>query len=153
MKNEVHTFEYRRYEPIDEMPTADRDLVSAARDAIQTAYAPYTGFRVGAAALLESGTIITASNQESEVGPVGVCAERNLLYNLQANHADDPITAIAIASDPDERECYPCGMCRQVLVDSEGRQATPIRVIMAGRRSATVVDSSADLLPFLFKLK
>lgn len=153
MKNESYNFGYERYRPLDELPQADRYLVDAARDAIQTAYAPTTGFRVGAAARLESGTIITASNQESIVGPVGVCAERNLLYNIQANHADDAVMAVAIASDPDQRECYPCGMCRQVLSDTENRQGTPIRVIMAGHDSATVVSSAADLLPFQFKLK
>lgn len=151
MKKE-HSIHYHHYDSLAELTAADRELVDAARRARATAYAPSTGFRVGAAARLVSGAIITASNQESVVGPVGVCAERNLLYCHQANHAADPIDAVAIASDPDTRECYPCGMCRQVLADSENRQKRPIRVVMAGRESATVVASSLDLLPFLFKL-
>lgn len=149
---ETHRFEYARYDTLGSLPTPDRELVAVARNARETAHAPHTGFCVGAAARLRSGKVVTASNQESVVGPAGVCAERNLLYNHQANYADDPIEAIAIASDPDTNEVYPCGMCRQVLADSEGRQAAPIRVIMSGRDSATVVDSSYDLLPFRFKI-
>lgn len=151
MKKE-HSIYYNHYGSLGELPADDRALVDAAKQARQTAYAPSTGFHVGAAARLSSGAVITASNQESVVGPVGVCAERNLLYFHQANHAGDPIEAIAIASDPDGNECYPCGMCRQVLADSERRQDRPIRVVMAGRDSATVVGTSLDLLPFLFKL-
>ena len=151
MKKE-HSFSYTHYGSLDELAPEDRELVEAAKKASATAYAPSTGFRVGAAARLADGTVIAASNQESVVGPVGVCAERNLLYYHQANHVDNPIEALAITSDPDDSECYPCGMCRQVIADSENRQDIPIRVIMAGRDSATEVDTSLDLLPFFFNL-
>lgn len=147
-----YSFNYTHYDTLSALEPEDGELVDAAKQARTTAYAPSTGFRVGSAARLASGRIITASNQESVVGPVGVCAERNLLYYHQANHASDHIEAIAIASDPDDNECYPCGMCRQVLADSENRQPIPIRVIMAGRDSASVVDTALDLLPFFFNL-
>ena len=68
------------------------------------------------------------------------------------NYADDPIETLAIASNPSERECYPCGQCRQVMVDVERRQGSPMRVIMSGRGTATVLDSAARLLPFTFIL-
>lgn len=146
------SFDYKHYDSLRELPEADRTLVEAARKACATAYAPYSHFHVGAAALLESGRIVTGSNQESEVFPAGVCAERNLLFHHQAHHPDDKIVALAIVSDPAERECYPCGICRQVLADTEKRQGRPIRVIMAGAGSATEVASTRDLLPFLFQL-
>lgn len=146
-----HTINYRHYDSLADLPASDRELVAAAKQACTTAYAPSTGFRVGAAARLADGSVATASNQESVVGPVGVCAERNLLYFIQSNFRDRPVETIAIASDPDRNECYPCGMCRQVLADTEQRQGRPIRIVMSGRDSATVVDSSLDLLPFLFK--
>lgn len=149
---ETYRVDYVHYDTLSGMPTPDRELIEAARTARTTAYAPHTGFRVGAAARLRSGRVVMASNQESVAGPAGVCAERNLLYNFQANFIDDPIESIAIASDPDTNEVYPCGICRQVLADTEGRQGTPIRVIMSGRDSATVVESSYDLLPFKFKI-
>lgn len=134
------------------MSAEDRELCDMARIACADAYAPYSGFRVGAAARLKSGRIIAGSNQESEVFPAGMCAERTLLFHWQARYSGDPIEAMAIASIPGERECYPCGACRQVLLDSESRQGSPIRVIMCGGESASAVASARDLLPFRFAL-
>ena len=62
------------------------------------------------------------------------------------------VETLAIASDPDQRECYPCGQCRQVMVDSERRQGSPMRVIMYGGGTASAVDSAERLLPFTFIL-
>ena len=59
---------------------------------------------------------------------------------------------LAIASNPSERECYPCGGCRQVILDVERRQGSPIRVIMSGNGTASVVESAELLLPFTFSL-
>ncbi len=146
------TFDYRAYAPLASLDETDRELAMAAKAACDTAYAPYSNFHVGAAARLESGRIVTGSNQESEVFPAGVCAERSLLFHHQAHAPGDRIVALAIASVPDERECYPCGICRQVIADTEKRQERPIRVIMTGRDSATVVDSAFRLLPFTFEL-
>ena len=101
---------------------------------------------------MRSGKILCGSNQESEVFPAGMCAERSLLFHAGACHADDPIEALAIASEPSERECYPCGQCRQVMVDVERRQGVPMRVVMSGGGSASAVDSAARLLPFAFVL-
>ena len=145
-------FQYESYASLGEMAEADRMLVEEAVKATRNAYAPYSKFHVGAAARLRSGRILTGSNSESEVFPAGLCAERSLLFYAQANHADDPIVTIAIASDPSERQCYPCGQCRQVLVDVERRQQSPIRVIMYGAGSASVVRSAELLLPFTFML-
>lgn len=146
------TFDYHHYADLGELPEADRRLVIEAERATATAHAPYSSFRVGAAARLRSGRILRGSNFESEVYPAGLCAERSLLFYAQANHADDPIEALAIASQPSERECYPCGQCRQVLLDVERRQGSPLRVIMSGNGTATAVDSAAQLLPFTFTL-
>lgn len=146
------TFAYEHYGSDDELSAADRALVEEAIKATKHSYAPYSHTRVGAAARLKSGRILTGSNSESEVFPAGLCAERTLLFYAQANYADDPIEALAIASDPSERECYPCGLCRQVLVDVERRQQHPMRVIMYGGGSASVVRSAELLLPFTFVL-
>ena len=142
---------YEHY-TLDTLPTSDSELVKAAFEATTQAYAPFSGFRVGTAARLRSGEIITAANCESEVFPSGLCAERSLLYHYATNHADNPIEAMAIASNPSERECYPCGACRQVILDAERRQQSPIRIIMAGGGTATTVESAESLLPFNFKL-
>lgn len=143
---------YHHFDSLESLPKADKELVQAASKATEKAFAPYSDFKVGAAALLRSGEVVSAANCESEVYPSGLCAERVLLYHLQINHADDPIVAFAIASVPAERECYPCGSCRQTLLDAQKRQQSPIRIIMSSAESATVVDSAEELLPFSFKL-
>ena len=143
---------FNYYASIEDMPTEDKALVEEAQQALKQAHAPYSNFHVGAAARLRSGKVLHAANFESEVYPAGLCAERSLLFYVEANYGDDPVEALAIASVPSERECYPCGQCRQVIVDVERRQKTPIRVIMTGAGSATVVDSAEKLLPFTFKL-
>ena len=143
---------YEHYANLEELHEADRTLVAEATEATANANAPYSNFHVGAAVRLRSGNTYHASNFESEVFPAGLCAERSLLFYIEANYANDPIESLAIASNPSERECYPCGQCRQVIVDVERRQKSPIRVIMSGANSATIVDSAEKLLPFTFKL-
>ena len=133
-------FNYEHYAALAGLSDADRRLVAEAQRATENAHAPYSHFRVGAAARLRSGKILYGSNFESEVYPAGLCAERSLMFYAQANYADDPIETLAIASNPSARECYPC------------RQGSPMRVIMSGNGTATVVDTAARLLPFTFVL-
>ena len=146
--------DYIKAEHIEDLPIADRDLIAEAQRATELAYAKYSGFRVGAAVRLRSGEVLRSANSESEVFPSGLCAERSLLYYVEANYADDPIEALAIASNPSERECYPCGGCRQVILDVERRQGSPIRVIMSGNGSASIVErhSCCSLLHSNFDL-
>ena len=99
------SFDYQHYDSPEGMPAGDRELVEEARRAVARAYAPYSKFRVGAAARLRSGKILCGSNQESEVFPAGMCAERSLLFHAGACHADDPIEALAIASGPGAARC------------------------------------------------
>ena len=153
MKKQLYTFDFWHAASLEELPDADRQLVEQARKACASAYAPYSGFRVGAAVRLSDGRVRTASNQESEVFPSGMCAERSLLYAVQGELPAVSVEAMALASEPAGEECYPCGACRQVLFDTERRQNRPIRVIMSGADSATVVERAQDLLPFTFRLE
>ncbi|MFR9603671.1 MAG: cytidine deaminase [Rikenellaceae bacterium] len=150
--DQLFTFTYHRYDSFLEIPTPDMALIKEAIGATKRSSAPYSNFRVGAAARLRSGKIIYGSNFESEVYPAGICAERSLLFSTAANNPDNPIEAIAIASMPDSRECTPCGLCRQSLLDTERRQGSPIKVIMCSGSTATVVESAEMLLPFSFVL-
>ena len=143
---------YEHYDNTADMDIVDQVLISEAQAATENANAPYSNFKVGAAVRLRSGRTFHASNFESEVYPAGLCAERTLLYHHQATTPGDKIVALAIASNPSIRECYPCGQCRQVLVDVERRQGSPIRVIMSGNGSASVIESAQLLLPFTFQL-
>ena len=63
-----------------ELPPAYQELVDRAKAATDGSYAPYSGFRVGAAVRLKNGRILSASNQENASYPEGICAERNVMF-------------------------------------------------------------------------
>ena len=137
---------YYKY-TIDQLPAADRELVAEAQAALKKAYPKYSGFSVGAAVRLKSGKILHGANSESEVFPSGICAERSVLYYAEAIHSDDPVEALAIISDPSERECYPCGACRQVMQEL-GPQ---MEVLLINRQGKQIITSVAELLPYSFQ--
>ncbi len=145
-------FKYLKYNSLESLSGGDFELVQRAREATLNSYAPFSEFRVGAAALLSGGEFAVGCNVESEVFPAGICAERNLLFSVVARNPHVVVEAVAIVSVPGERECYPCGACRQALLDVERRQGHPVRVIMSSDTSATIVESAELLLPFSFSL-
>ena len=108
---------------------------------------PYSKFRVGAAARLRSGRILHGGNIESEVFPAGLCAERTLLFYAAANYADDPIESLAIASEPSERECYPLRTVPSGAGGYRTPPGSPIRVIMSGGGTASIVDTAENSCP------
>ena len=102
-------FSYVHYDAPAQLSQDDRELVAAAEQATRSAYAPFSKFRVGAAARLRSGRSLSGSNIESEVFPAGLCAERTLLFHAAACHPDDPVVTLAIASDPSASGDGRCG--------------------------------------------
>ena len=74
---------FRVYD-MDELSQSDRELVSAAMEATKGSYAPYSKFRVGAAARLANGLVFTGANQENAAFPSGLCAERTTLFAAKA---------------------------------------------------------------------
>ena len=74
-----------------ELPEEESRLMEAAIKATGQSYAPYSKFHVGAAALLEDGTIITGSNQENAAYPSGLCAERVALFHAGHQYPDMPV--------------------------------------------------------------
>ena len=148
-------FEFEYFEQMDSLSEADNTLLNAARNATKTAFAPYSNFKVGAAALLSNGQIIIGSNQESASYPVGICAERTLLNSIGSQFSSEIILAMAISYDTDKAACNepisPCGMCRQSLLDFENRYQSPIKIILAGKTGPImVVGAAKNLLPFGF---
>ena len=98
----------------------DRQLIEAAQKARQNAYAPYSGFLVGAALLCADGTVFLGGNVECSSFPAGNCAERVALQSaVIAGHRDFVTIAVAGGKRGDERSlpCMPCGVCRQALHD------------------------------------
>lgn len=150
--------EYTVYNSIEELSDSDKKLVTCAKKAAETAYAPYSNFFVGAALLLENGEIVTGNNQENAAYPSGLCAERVAIFHASALHPDVLIKTIAIAAKSKvktiESPVTPCGACRQVLSEYEAKQKTPFRVIMTGEAGKVYISESvSNLLPLCFSSK
>ena len=90
-------------------------LVEAARQAINNAHAPYSGYKVGAALLCADGTVFTGCNVENASYGLTNCAERTAVFSAVAA-GQTKFSAIAIAAGS-EPVPFPCGACRQVLVE------------------------------------
>ena len=91
------------------------EVMGLAKQAAEKAYAPYSGFRVGAAIVTEKGAIHTGCNVENASYGLAICAERNAAAAMAlATPEDREIKVVAIAS-PGAAPCFPCGACRQVL--------------------------------------
>lgn len=93
----------------------DQELLKQARSAKQGAYAPYSGFRVGAALLAKSGEVYVGANVENASYGVTCCAERVALFKAVTDGRRD-FAAIAVTSDSGDLT-YPCGVCRQALYE------------------------------------
>ncbi len=132
----------------------EQTVIHEARLAAKDAYAPYSGFQVGAALLLDNGELVRGNNQENAAYPDGLCAERVALFSANANFPESGIEMIAVAALKDgqflEEPVYPCGSCRQSLLESENRFKHPIRILMYGRKHIHIARSARDLLPLSF---
>nr|MBI1228491.1 cytidine deaminase [Cytophagales bacterium] len=112
-----------------------QELVRRAKAAAENAYAPYSGFLVGAAVMLQDGQFYSANNQENVCFPVGVCAERILLGYTHANFPNVPPVKMAIvarraAGENDYATVTPCGLCRQSISEYELKFRLPIDIYM-----------------------
>ena len=139
-----------------ELNEEDRNLVETAREATRKSYAPYSKFHVGAAALLENGIVVTGNNQENVAYPSGLCAERTALFYAHSQYPEVAVKALAIAArhadgTPHRGIITPCGACRQVMMESEKRSGTPMRILLCGEKEVYVMESVKSLLPFSFE--
>ena len=141
---------------ISELSEQEQQLVANAKTAFKTAYAPYSGFLVGASILLENGEIINGSNQENVAYPSGLCAERVALFYAGAKYPDVKVKTIAVSVLSKNFEVKdvisPCGACRQVMAEYEDKQEQAIKVILhSPTDEALIANTVEDLLPFMFK--
>ena len=121
------------------------DLTAAAREVRMNAYAPYSGFKVGAALLSAKGEVYRGVNVENVAYPEGTCAEAGAIAAMVAA-GETLFTAAAVIADSPE-PVTPCGGCRQKLFEFAAPGA---RITMATTGGATREITVADLLPGAF---
>lgn len=114
-------------------------LIELALQMRERAYAPYSGYRVGAALLSASGRVFTGCNVENAVYPLGLCAERVAVFKA-ISEGERTFITIVVAT---ENGGTPCGACRQVLSEF----AADLRILLVDARGQVRETSLRVLLP------
>lgn len=122
----------------------ETELIKLAAEARHEAYAPYSGFRIGAAILCEGGRVFTGANVENVVYGLSLCAER-VAATKAVSEGCRRFEAIAIIADG-PTPCPPCGACRQFLAEFGAETL----VIMANMNGDIRKAKLKDLLPLAF---
>ncbi len=142
------------FSSLESLDSESKYLVHKAKEAAQRAYAPYSKFHVGAALLFEDGTFVEGSNQENASYPLCMCAERVALYTAAATQPGKIIKKIAVVAHKKNHKelsgSTSCGACRQVMLEFEERQASPIEVVMYDQKKWVLCSSISVLLPLSF---
>lgn len=120
-----------------------QSLIQKASEARENAYAPYSGFRVGAALLTSQDEVFTGCNVENISYGATCCAERVAIFKA-ISEGKKEFKALAIASDLNDM-IYPCGICRQVIIEFK----IPV-IIVSNPQGQYLKYNSQDLLPFAF---
>lgn len=128
---------------------SDRDLITAAQHVRQFAWAPYSHFLVGAALASTTGQIVAGANVESAAFPSGLCAERSALGTWVATGQAMPgglatVVVVAAGANP----VWPCGQCRQALIEFGTPHTRVLAVGPAGEVRAEM--TLGELLPGAF---
>lgn len=124
----------------------NKELYKIALGELDKAYAPYSGFSVGAAVLTKDGKIYTGVNIENSAYGVTICAERVALSKAISQGNRD-IDSIAVVSS--EGLAYPCGTCRQFIFEF----GDDIRIIVGRDEDNLTVHTISRLLPYGFRLE
>ncbi len=123
----------------------DKALTELAKQARAHAYAPYSGFAVGAAALSADGRVFLGCNIENASYGLTNCAERTAIFSAIAAGAKE-LAALAVVADG-EQPCSPCGACRQVIAEFSIK-----RIILANLAGKSRIVTAEELLPYAFSL-
>ena len=140
---------------LKELSLQEQHLVELAIEATGRSYAPFSHFHVGAALLLENGVEIMGCNQENAAFSATLCAERSAIFAAGAQYPDVPVKTLAIAARTPDGELQaepiaPCGVCRQVIIETETRFGQPVRILLYGRNKIYVIDGIRQLMPLSF---
>ena len=134
------------------------ELITAARDAATRAYAPYSGFHVGAALLLKNGDVVTGANVENASYGLTLCAETAAVAKIANEGWIGELAEVAIVGGRPDGDALigsdpvnPCGRCRQILNEAAERSKADILVHCAsGDGSAVKSYKLSELLPAAF---
>lgn len=110
----------------------DEELIRIAIEARNNAYSPYSGYCVGAALLTEDGNVYKGCNIENASYTPTICAERTAIYNA-VSKGESAFSKIAIVGSPKgeiTQYAFPCGVCRQVMMEFFNPKTTDILVAM-----------------------
>ena len=122
----------------------NQELIKKALEARQNSYSPYSHYKVGAALLTEDGKVYLGTNVENCGYSPSNCAERSAFFSA-VSHGERKFTKIALVGSS-EGIAYPCGICRQVIVEL----APNIEIICAKDENNYEVLTIQDLLPHAF---
>jgi len=123
----------------------DRELMRLANEVRERAYAPYSGFKVGAALLCGDGAVFTGVNIENAAFGPSICAERTAFFKAISEGRRD---FVKIAVTCDRAYCQPCGVCRQVMIE----HAPELEVLMGSLDGSFKRTTIRELLPEAFAL-
>jgi len=123
------------------------ELIKMAEEAMQKAYAPYSGFRVGAAVLSGNGRVYTGANIENASYGATCCAERVAIFKA-VSEGEKGIQAVAVASSSEET-VFPCGICRQVMAEFGDAE---MKILCGKTKGEYEVYTLRELLPHSFGL-
>lgn len=129
----------------------DKELISLARKAAANAYAPYSGFTVGAALLTDSGRVFLGCNIENAAFSPTNCAERTAFFKA-VSEGERGFSSIAVVGGKGgvfDEICPPCGVCRQVMKEFCGPD---FRIVLGTDRGDVKVFTLAELLPQGFSI-
>ena len=137
-----------------EITRLDRELLDAAAEVLENAYAPYSNFYVGAALRTCDGQIITGTNFENAASPMCICAEGAAVTaaNTRGERRFSAIAIIGRGKDVDsENIVSPCGSCRQILNEVAQSSQIDLSVIMSNSQKTIIIKRPlSDLIPLAF---
>lgn len=138
-------------QPASEKLPADLidNLLDQAREAALRSYAPYSGFRVGAALALANGEIVTGTNVENVSYGLTICAERSALVTAVSRFGPGIRIRAAAVTNLNNAASPPCGACRQMLAEFAEPEAPVVFPASDGFRTLLF----AELLPLAFEMK
>jgi len=155
MRKKEHLSIFYEFSSLSELSHSDRQLIEKAEAAASNAYAPYSGFKVGSAVLMENGKYFEGNNQENSAFPAGMCAERVALSYAKSRFPDSVIQKIAITALKGgslvEEPPVPCGECLQTLLENERRDGNPIKILLYGSKKIIMSKGVNQFLPLGFE--